>query len=161
MKSFFRLAAFVALAGSAMAQMPQRTVRVGTFHKPSVVTAYYRSPLWTAQIKLKVAERDAARTANDTKKVQELEAWGAAQQERAHQQLDGRASLSNILEVLAAAMPEIAGKANVAVIAADLSYTASGVETVDVTEQILDWLQADAATRKIVRELKGAPVHVH
>jgi hypothetical protein len=58
-------------------------------------------------------------------------------------------------------MPEIAGKANVAVIAADLSYTASGIETVDVTEQILDWLKADAATRKIVRELKGAPAHEH
>ena len=158
MKSFYCLAALTMVAATAMAQTPQPSVRVGTFHRPSVVTAFYRSPLWAEQIKQKMAERDAARIANDTKKVQELEAWGARHQELAHQQLTGAASIANILDSLAGAIPEIARKARVVVIAVDLLYTDPSIETVDVTGQILDWLQADEATRNIVRELQRRPV---
>jgi len=159
MKSFYRFVALAMVAAGAMAQAP--TVRVGTFHKPSVVTAFYRSPLWAEQIKQKMAERNAARTANDTKRVQELEAWGARHQELAHQQLAGAASIANILDSLTRAMPEIAVKARVAGIAVDLLYSDPHIETVDVTEQILDWLQADESTRKIVQELRRHPVREH
>lgn len=158
MKSLHRLATIALVAGTAVAQTPQSTVRVGTFHQPSVVTAFYRSPLWTDQIKQKMAERETARSANDTKRVQELEAWGARHQELAHRQLAGEASIANILDNLAGAIPEIARKARVAVIAVDLLYTEPNIETVDVTAQILDWLQADEVTRRIVRELQRRPV---
>ena len=161
MKSFYPLAALAMLAATAMAQTPQWTIRVGTFHKPSVVTAFYRSPLWAEQIKQKMAERDAARIANDPKKIQELEAWGTSHQEMAHQQLAGEASIANILDSLAGAMPEIARRAGVAVIAVDLVYTGPNIETVDVTAQLLDWLQADERTRNIVRELQRQTSQAH
>lgn len=157
MEALFLLAAFAIAPPIAMAQMPPQTIRVGTFHKPSVVVAFYRSPMWAEQIKEKMAEREAAKRANDTKKVQELEAWGGKQQELAHQQLTGEASIANILDSLAVAMPEIGRKAQVAAIAVDLTFASSLVETVDVTEQILDWLKADEATRKIARELRSRP----
>lgn len=159
MNAFYPLAVLAVTA--ATAQMPHQTVRVGTFHKPSVVTAFYRSPLWEQQLAQKKAERDAARIANDTKKVQDIEAWGGRQQELAHQQLAGQASIANILDNLAGAMPEIARKAQVALIAVDVPYADSQVEIVDVTEQILDWLKADEATRKIVRELRSRPAGEH
>ena len=148
------LAAIGLIAALAVAQAPAQTVRVGTFHKASTVVASYLSPLWAESLKVKMAEMAAAKAANDTKKVQELDAWGNAQQEMAHQQLAGEAPIANILEALAPAWPEIAKKARVAMIVADLPYADSSVEKVDVTEMLLDWPQADERTRTIVRGLK-------
>jgi hypothetical protein len=145
------LAAIGVIAALAVAQAPAQTVQVGTFHKASIVVAFYRSPLWAETLKAKMA---AAKAANDTKKVQELDVWGNAHQETAHQQLAGEAPITNILEALAPAWPEIAKKARVAMIAADLPYADSSVEKVDVTEMLLDWLKADERTRTIVRGLK-------
>ena len=148
------LAAAGLLAALAVAQAPAQTVRVGTFHKPSIVVAFYRSPLWAESLKAKMAEMAVAKAANDTKKVQELDAWGNAHQETAHQQLAGEAPITNILEALAPGLPEIAKKARVAMIVADLPYADSSVETVDVTDMLLDWLKADERTRTIVRGLQ-------
>ena len=148
------LAAIGLIAALAIAQAPAQTVRVGTFHKPSIVVAFYRSPLWAETLKAKMAEMAAAKAANDTKKVQELDAWGNAQQERAHQQLAGEAPITNILEALAPGFPDIAKKARVTMIVADLPYADSSVEKVDVTEMLLDWLKADERTRTIVRGLQ-------
>jgi hypothetical protein len=97
------LAAIALIPALAVAQAPAQTVRVGTFHKASLVVAFYRSPLWAA---------------------------------------------------LAPAWPEIAKKARVAMIVADLPYADSSVQSIDVTEMLLDWLKADERTRTIVRGLK-------
>ena len=148
------LAAIGLIAALAVAQAPAQTVRVGTFHKASIVVAFYRSPLWAENLKVKMAEMAAAKAANDTKKVQELDAWGNAHQETAHQQLAGEAAITNILEALAPGLPEIAKKARVSMIVADLPYADSSVQSIDVTEMLLGWLKADERTRAIVRELK-------
>jgi hypothetical protein len=153
MKSL-NLAMLALIPALAVAQAPAQTVRVGTFHKASIVVAFYRSPLWAETLKAKMAEIAAAKAANDSKKVQELGAWGNAQQERAHQQLAGEAPITNILEALAPGWPEIAKKARVTMIVADLPYADSSVEKVDVTEMLLDWLKADERTRTIVRGLQ-------
>lgn len=149
------LAAAGLLAALAVAQAPAQTVRVGTFHKPSIVVAFYRSPLWAVTLTDKKLEMEKAKALNDTKKVQELDAWGRAQQETAHQQLAGEAPITNILEALApVCLREIAKKARVAMIVADLPYADSSVQSIDVTEMLLDWLKADERTRTIVRGLK-------
>jgi hypothetical protein len=148
------LAAIALIAVLAVAQAPAQPVRVGTFHKPSIVVAFYRSPLWAVTLKAKTAEMALAKAANDTKKVQELDAWGNAQQETAHQQLAGEAPITNILEALAPGLPDIAKKARVSMIVADLPYADSSVQSIDVTEMLLDWLKADERTRTIVRGLK-------
>jgi hypothetical protein len=127
---------------------------VGTFHKASIVVAFYRSPLWAETLKAKMAEMAAAKAANGTKKVQELDVWGNAHQETAHQQLAGEAPITNILEALAPGFPEIAKKARVTMIVADSPYADRSVEKVDVTEILLDWLKADERTRTIVRGLQ-------
>jgi hypothetical protein len=48
-------------------------------------------------------------------------------------------------------------------IVAELMFADKTIEAVDVTGMILDWLKADAATRKVILEiqtLKG-PIHLH
>jgi hypothetical protein len=150
-KLFTILAATVAVtAGLASAQ----AIRVGTFHKPSVVVAFYRSPQWAATIKAKTAELDAARKANDSKKVQDLEPWGTAHQELAHRQLAGEAPIANILEALSPGLPEIARRADVKLIAPDLAFADPAVQVVDVTDLLLDYLKADARTISIVHDLQ-------
>ena len=141
------------LCGVALAAQAQ-PVRIGTFNRQALVVAYYRSPQWAEILKTKKAERDTATRAGDSAKAKALEAWGQNSQELAHRQLAGEAPITSIVEALAPALPEIARKANVAAIAVDLPYAAPAVETVDVTALLLDWLQANEATRNVIRELR-------
>jgi hypothetical protein len=152
MKQPWIAAVMGALAAAPM--MPQ-TIKVGTFHKPSVVVAFYRSPQWASVMQAKIAEQQEAKKANDTKRAEELEAWGQSHQELAHKQLMGEAPITNILEALTPAFPEVARKAQVAVIAPDLLYADRMVEQMDVTDLLLDWLKADERTRKIIRDVRN------
>jgi hypothetical protein len=139
----------ITLAG--MAQTPAPTVRIGTFDKRTIVVAFYRSPIWAEVLKEKLAARDAARKAGDTNKVRELESWGRNHQDVAHRQLEGEADISNIMEALAPAFQDICQKERLARV---VPATEPGASATDVTRQLLDWLKADATTRKIVEDLR-------
>ena len=139
MKHLISLAMLGLMTGSA----PAQTIRVGVFNKPTVVVAYYQSPIWAETMKAKRAEQQEAKKANDPKKLEELEKWGQAHQERAHQQLAGEASIDDIVAALAPALPEIANKAKVSIIATDLPYAGPSVEKLDVTDLLVDWLKAN------------------
>jgi hypothetical protein len=134
---------------------PAQAIRVGTFHKPSVIVAFYSSPMWSEVLKAKKAEMQQAKAANDTKKAQDLDAWGGAQQDLAHRQLSGDAPIDNILEALAPMFPDIAKTAQVSLIAPDLPYASPAVQTVDLTDLLLDALKANDNVRKIARELQS------
>lgn len=148
MKTFLGLAIALALAAPAQ-------TRVGIFDKPSVVVAYYRSPMWADVLRAKRAERDAASKSGDSKKVEELDAWGPAQQDLAHRQLAGEAPITNILEALQPAFAEIAKTAHLDRILTGPPPAGGHFETVDVTDQLIDWLKADERTRNIIRDLRG------
>lgn len=146
-------------AGLAQAQPAQ----IGVLNKSGLVVAFYNSQSWKDTVKAKMAEMQAAKQAGDTAKVAELEKWGQTGQERAHQQLAGEAPLDSILEALKPALPEIARRAGVAVVVVDLPYASDQVRIVDVTPHLLDYLNSDARTRKLVAEtmkFKG-PIRVH
>ena len=128
--------------------------RVGTFDRQSIVVAYYRSPMWAAELKAKKAEHDAAVQAGDDKKAEELARWGGEHQQLAHRQLAGEAPITNIVEALQPALTEISKSANVERIVAE-APAGGNVEIVDVTDRILDWLKADEQTRKIIQELRA------
>ena len=153
MKIMLRLTAVALVATGAIAQ----TVRVGTFHKPSIVVAFYRSPMWSETMKAKIAEMEQARKVNDTKRAGELDTWGKTRQEIAHQQLTGEAPITNILEALAPSFPDIARQAQVSLVAADMPYSDPTVQTVDITDLLLDWLKADDRTRSMVRDIRSHP----
>lgn len=147
MTASVRLALTVTACVSAIAAQP---IRVGAFDRASIVVAYYRSPMWAEVLNAKIAERDAAKKANDTARVAELEAWGQAHQDLAHRQLAGEAPIDDILKALEPAFAAIAARAGVEKIVAEKP---PGVETVDVTPLLLDWLKADAKTREIIGHL--------
>jgi len=154
MKLLCHLAAAGLAALLGVAPLCAQPKRIGTFDKRSIVVGYYRSQLFGDILKAKCAEMAAAKKANDTAMVRELEPWFGAQQELAHRQLAGEAPIANILEALAPAFPEIEQKAQVTSIEAD-PPKGKDVQTVDVTDLLLDWLKADESTRKIVRDLRN------
>ncbi len=144
-----QLGLIMTLAASVLGQ-----ARVGTFDRQPVVVAYYRSPQWASVLHAKNAERDAARKAGDTQKVQELNTWGGAQQNLAHRQLMGQAPIDNIVEALQPAFVEIARKQKLDKVVETPAADERG-EMVDVTDSILDWLKADDPTRAIIHELRN------
>ena len=155
MKLSWTLAAAGLFAAAGAIPASAQAIRVGTFHKPSVVVAFYNSPTWSEVLKAKKAELQQAKAANDTKKAQDLDAWGNDQQDLAHRQLSGEAPITNILEALAPLLPGIAKTAQVSLIVPDLPYAGPAVQTVDVTDLLLDALQANENVRKIARELQN------
>ena len=60
------LAVIALIPALAVAQAPAQTVRVGTFHKASLVVALYRSPLWATTLLNKKMEMARAKDLNDT-----------------------------------------------------------------------------------------------
>ncbi len=125
---------------------------VGTFDRQSIVVAYYGSPQWAATLKEKRAELAQAKQSNDQAKVQELNGWGGQAQELAHEQLSGDAPITNVMDALQPAFAEIEKSANLTSIVPCPCANITAPK-VDVTPQLLDWLKADAKTRKIIEGL--------
>ena len=144
------LVAAVVAAQCGVAQ----TAKVGTFDRPSIVVAFYRSPMWSAKLKDALAERDKAKAAGDQKRVDELNKWGQDQQDLAHKQLAGEAPVDNILEMMKPMLATVEAQAKVASIVPEVPGADKTAATVDVTDLLLDQLQADAQTRQMVEQLR-------
>jgi hypothetical protein len=149
MKRVFLLAVCIALP---LTSVHAQADRIGTFDRRSVVVAFYRSPQSAEVLKRQIAARDSAKRVGDTARVRELERWGAAHQELAHQQLYGDAALTNILDALKPALDSIGKQMKLSSII-PAPAPKGRAEVVDVTPQLLDWLKADDKTREIVRQL--------
>lgn len=126
--------------------------QVGTFNRQAIVVAYYRSALWTADLQKHEAELSQAKKAKDKAKVKELTAWGEKSQDLAHEQLIGKAPIDNILSALQPGFESIQKVTKVEKIEPAPAATASA-GTLDVTSRLLDWLQADATTRRLIATL--------
>jgi hypothetical protein len=156
-KAMKTLVGFVLVAALAIPAVPSaaaQVAKVGTFDRTSIVVAFYRSPTWDAKLNAALAERDKARVAGDRKKVNELSKWGQSQQELAHKQLAGSAPIDNIMEMMKPMLATVAAQEKVARIVPQGSRIDKTAATVDVTERLLDQLQADKKTRQIVEQLQ-------
>ena len=147
------IAATILLAIAAPYSSGQNRTRIGTYDSRALVVAYYRSDSWAKQLNAKIAERDQARAAGDTKKVAELEKWGKEHQEFTHRQLAGEAPLTNILDELKPWLAEVATTAKVEAIVPELLYSSANIEVVDVTEALIAYFSPDQKTLKIIHDL--------
>ncbi len=144
------LVAAVVAAQCGVAQ----TTKVGTFDRPSIVLAFYRSPMWSAVVQEKKTEMQQAKAANDQKKVDELNKWGGDSQGLAHRQLAGEAPIDNILEMMRPMLATVEARAKVTNVVPEVPGADKTAATVDVTDLLLDQLQADAQTRQMVEQLR-------
>jgi hypothetical protein len=146
----------VMLLASVLVFTPQKTAaqtaRIGTFDRQAIVLAYYRSPLWAATLREKRGEVAEAKRANDTAKIEELNAWAGKAQELAHEQLWGNADIANVLDALQPAFAEMEASDHLSSVVVAPAPDAQA-QYVDVTGRLLDWLNADETTRRMIREL--------
>ena len=163
-----RLALLVGLAvvGCHSAERPapeKSAVRMGTYHAPSLVLAWYRSAQYAKELGDLKAARDAAATSGDTKSVEEYERQGATQQDLAHKQLAGEAGTADILARLKDDLPAIAKAANVEKIVPPGTLSGDKVVLVDVTDALVERFHPDEATKKMIADVRKQPdgVRVH
>lgn len=148
-----------ALAAVAHAQSPAPSVSApqtipvtGTFDRSSIVLAFYRSPLWEAILNDRRFELSAVKAANDTARAKELEKYGGESQDRAMQQLAGKAPIDNVLTVLRPEFKDLNARLKLAGIV-ESSAADPKAASVDVTPLLMDWLKASSETRKMAADL--------
>ena len=151
----FMIAPFA--AASAKAEDAQAKVHLGTYDSRFVALAFYRAENMKGirdlmgNLNLEIQK---AREAKDEKKLKELEAKGPAVQNLMHQQVFGNLSIPNVMETIKGQLPAIAKKAEVALIVSkwDIPYSGPGIETVDLTLQLVELFKIDDATRRMIDE---------
>ncbi len=114
-----------------------KKIRVGTFDRTKLLVAFYSSEHWNRALRELQSRKKAAQAREDNKAVEELEARGASLQTRAHQQLSGEASLSEIIKAFEKTLPDIAKKAGVSLVVEKPLYHDREIEFVDLTEEII------------------------
>jgi hypothetical protein len=160
------LAALVCAASctSKPASKPKTDVmRIGTYHAPSLVLAWYRSAGFAKELQDLVAARNAAVKAGDDKLVAECERKGAEQQDLAHEQLAGEEGTADILARLKDDLPAIAKAAEVEQIVPPGTVLGDKVLFVDVTAALVERFHPDDATKKMIAQVRKQPdgVRVH
>jgi hypothetical protein len=138
----------------------QSKIRIGTYDSRSVALAFYRADnMKTMQdfIRNLNAELNKAREAKDEKKVKELEAKGPAFQNLMHQQVFGNLSIPNVMTTIKDQLPTIAQKVGVTLIISkwEIQGFESGIELIDLTQQLVELFHVDDTTRKMTQEIRS------
>ena len=123
------------------------TAPIGTFDRTKLLVAYYGSALHAAQMADLTKRHTQAVSVGDTALATQLNAEGERRQEVAHQQLAGKAPLTNIEADFHDAIAQLAQREGVArIVAADAAPT--GTRTIDLTMQLTSLMpQAARAAR--------------
>ena len=143
----------------AAQSQPSGNLKVGIYDSRAIAVAYARSEMhrqWLAQL---MSERDQARSAGDTKRIKEIEAQGAAMQERFHQQGFGTASVTGLLDKIKYQIPGVAQETGVALIVSkwEVVYRDPAVEYLDVTIPLVRRFGADTKVIQMIEDLLKHP----
>jgi hypothetical protein len=141
-------------SGSAPATAPK--VRIGVFDSRFVALAYYNSDEHRRFMQDLMSQLQAAKAANDTAKITDLEFRGPALQNLMHYQVFSNASIPNVMQKLAPDLPRIAADAGVSVIVSkwDVAFQGANVEYVDVTDALVARFNPDDKVRKWIADGK-------
>ena len=132
--------------------------RVGVYDSRAVAVAYVRSEQFDKVMKAKMAEMEEAKTTGDTQKVEELEAWGTAQQAEVHRQGFGSAPVDNILEQIKDKLAEITEETDVIALVSKWDRKTlkdyKCADQIDVTDMIAALFGPDEKTLKTIEQMK-------
>jgi len=141
---------FPALSDRAPAQ-GERLVRVGVYDNRAIAVAY--APSRFNPVPEKMIEHERAKAAGDTARVEEFEAWGEALQRTLHRQAFGRVPVDGLLLHVADGLAEVASAKDLDLIARHCDHTASHVEIVDVTDDLVRLFEPSEKTLATVADL--------
>jgi hypothetical protein len=132
-------------------------LRVGTYDARAVAVAFAHSEMNREQLKEKMQELKDAEAKQDTKRVKELKTWGESHQWLLHMQGFAGAPVEDILGKMKDKVASVATASRVDVVTRKFDYSASAVEVVDVTDEIVKLFKPDEKTLKTIRELRRRP----
>jgi hypothetical protein len=150
--------ALFALAGAADSnQSSVRPLRVGTYDSRAVAIAYGNSEDFQKSIAPIHADYEKAKAAKDEKRMREIDAAVKLQQRRMHEQGFSTGSVAPLMDTVKNALPDIAKKANVQIIASkwELNYQSADVETVDVTDEVVALFHPNAKVLGWIKSSRG------
>ena len=142
----------LALHGQEPSGTATAKVRIGIYDSRAIAIAWARSSHNPVGEKMK--EYEAAKKADDKKKVAELEAWGPAHQRLLHFQGFGHVPVGDLLKPVHEPMRELLQKKDLAAIVNECDLVATGVEQVDVTNDLVLFFQPTEETLDIVEQLR-------
>lgn len=125
------------LAQPPGAAATQSTLRIGVYDSRAVIIGARESDAFNLGIKELMKQKDAAEAAGDKKRIEELKREGQAAQTLRHLQAFSIAPIDDILDPFRDKLPDIAAKAGVDLIVARPDYLAPGIQTVDVTDELI------------------------
>ncbi|TWU42179.1 hypothetical protein [Novipirellula artificiosorum] len=142
-------------AVSASAQNTETsTVRIGTYDNRSIAVAYAASPY--NPIAEKMVELDSARKSGDEETISRLNAWGKKQQRMLHFQGFAQVPVGNLLAPVKDQLAKFAKEHKLAAIVMKCDYVGPEIETVDVTEDLVEFFQPDERVRQMARKIRDA-----
>ena len=124
-------------APAAPAAAGSTGVRFGTFHRGSLVMAFYRSAIWSDKLDVLKEQRKKAAVDGDFATVDKIEGQIRSMQETAEKQFAGKEPIDNILGQLKPMWAEIAREANVQVIIEEPLFIVPNTPLVDLTPYLL------------------------
>ena len=123
---------------SSPAAAADQVVRGGTFSREKVLIAYYGAAMGEAQLRELHQKSDDAKQRKDDAEVARLEKVGSGMQDLAHERMEGKAELGEVLDAFRPFFAEVGEEAGVAIIIEKPLWTSSDadVELVDVSEAL-------------------------
>jgi len=130
-------------------------VRLGVYDSRAIAVGARNSEAFRKSVGDLVRARDEARAKGDPKRVAELERRGQNLQTLRHLQAFSNGPVDDLLATVADRLPAIARDARVVAITAKPDWHGDDVELVDVTDALVATFHPDAATLKIVADIKN------
>lgn len=145
-------ASVAALAGCA-ATAPQTGIAV--YDSRAVAIAWARSDGFRGELRAMADERARASAVGETSRVAELDARGAALQERIHRQGFGTAPVDDVLDRVAPQVGAVREHAGASRLVSKWSDDAPRARAPDVTDDLVRLFSPDAETLRVIREVRA------
>ncbi|TWT82280.1 hypothetical protein CA13_37420 [Planctomycetes bacterium CA13] len=129
-------------------------IRIGTYDNRSIAVAYAASP--HNPVAEKMVELDAAKKNGDEEAVKRLNAWGKKRQRLLHFQGFAHVPVGDLLAPVTDQLADIATKHSLVAIVRECDYLRSDVETIDVTEELVELFQPNEKIRNMARKIRDA-----
>lgn len=131
-------------------------LRVGVYDSRAIAIAYAHSEHFSTILKQKQAELDQAKKDGDIEKVRQIEAWGPAQQAKAHLQGFGTAPVHTCFEPVKDKLPELAAAAQVDIIVSkwEFDYLAPDAQVKDITDELVALFETNEKAMNSIRQMK-------
>ncbi len=143
---------------STAVSVPQTSdVRIGVYDSRAIAIAWARSGQHAKVFNAVMGEQKEAAAGGDAARAEQLRKQLELRQLRLHLQGFSNAPVNDALDAVRSQLPEVMARRGVVALAATVDCAPSGVTTVDLTNDIVLLFGPDAATLRMLADLRDTP----